>query len=422
MNISDNNNVLLAADQATVDKINSRFYSRFNYPWYPREFPYWEDGDFWRKFLCQDIGDWTLTRLPQQMKIWVAGCGTNQAIFTALKYPDAAVTGTDVSPKSIEVCRNTARQLGIENLVLEEHSLNSGRYNDAFDYIICTGVIHHNANPAITLQALSKALKKNGVMELMVYNFYHRIITTAFQKAIHIIGRLGKDMNPEEEYAVTRQLMHNFPVNNLVREYLASLDKQEESLIADALIQPVEHSFTVESLNKMAQDCGLEILQHCVNQFDVAEDRLTWNLPLAHGGYSSLADLDRWQVGNLLMLEKSPMLWFYLQRKDADHPRYSEQEICDSFLNTTFQKAATNKQRFQLTAPGEYEEISTSQVFPAPAKPVHKEALKIFNTLEQSITMREALQKAGLDSSFRTINHLRINLSTSAFPYLIAGN
>jgi len=422
MHISDNNNVLLAADQATVDQINSRFYSRFNYPWYPRDFPYWEDNDYWRRFLCQDIGDWSLTRLPQRMKIWVAGCGTNQAIFTALKYPDAEVTGTDVSPKSIEVCRNTARQLGIDNLVLEEHSLNSNRYQEAFDYIICTGVIHHNANPATTLQALSRALRKNGVMELMVYNFYHRIITTAFQKAVHIIGGLGKVMNAEEEYAFTRQLMHEFPVDNLVRDYLGSLDKQEESLIADALIQPVEHSFTVESLDKMVQDCGLDMLQHCVNQFDVAEDRLSWNLPITHTSYQNLADTDRWQVGNLLMLEKSPMLWFYLQRKDADHPRQSEREICESFLQTTFQRAGTCKYRFLLTGPGVYENIAEPQAFPAPERPVHKNALKVFSALEPHLTMQAVIEKAGLDLSFPTVNALRIGLSTSAFPYMTSGD
>lgn len=422
MGMDDKNNLLLASSQNDVDQINSKFYSRFNYPWYPREFPYYEDRDFWRKMLCQDIGDWTLTRVPEKMKIWVAGCGTNQAVFTALKYPDADILGTDVSPKSIEVCRETARQLGIKNLVLERHSLNDSRFENEFDHVICTGVIHHNADPSITLQSLSRALRKNGVMELMVYNYYHRIMTTAFQKAVHIMSQSDKSVDPELEYRIADLLMKDFPVQNLMKGFLTSLKNQEEALIADALIQPVEHSFTVESLEALAQQCGLGIISHCINQFDVAENKLTWNLDFANDNYNQLPDIERWQVGNLLMVENSPMLWFYLQKKDSDHLRPSEQDMCESFLDTTFLKTETIKHRWVLTGPGKYEKRPEQSVFPMPKTPVHRSAGKVFNSLHSNLTIREIMEMVGLDISFKTVNDLRINLSTSGLPYIVANN
>src|SRR5580692_10788841 len=97
MRIDDKNNLLLASSQSDVDQLNRKFYSRYSYPWYPTELPYLQDRDLYRRTVCQDVGDWSQTRMPEKMKIWVAGCGTNQAVFTALKFPNAQITGTDVS-------------------------------------------------------------------------------------------------------------------------------------------------------------------------------------------------------------------------------------------------------------------------------------------------------------------------------------
>jgi 2-polyprenyl-3-methyl-5-hydroxy-6-metoxy-1,4-benzoquinol methylase len=81
-----------------------------------------------------------------------------------------------------------SRNLKISNLELRQESLNDIEYKHKFDYIICTGVIHHNASPETALNTLAKALKPTGILELMVYNRYHRIETTAFQKAIRILA------------------------------------------------------------------------------------------------------------------------------------------------------------------------------------------------------------------------------------------
>lgn len=422
MNLGDKNNLSLASSQAEVDNLNSKFYSRFNYPWYPQEFPYFEDKDLWRKMLCQDVGDWTLTRMPEDMKIWVAGCGTNQAIFTALKYPNAQVIGTDISPKSIEVCKGIARQLKIKNLVIEETSLNNIRFLNEFDYIICTGVIHHNADPSITLEALSKALKQNGIMELMVYNYYHRILSNAYQKAVRKISHSERKMDLEQEYHITRQLIQKFPIENLMKDFLASLWDKEESLIADTLIQPVEHSFTIGSLNELVDGCNLQLLYHCISQFDEAQGRLSWNLDLDNDSYNSLPDIERWHVGNLLMLESSPMLWFYLQRKDSEYIRRSEQEMCRDFLDGIFSKNETVKYCYTLSSPAQYESRSKQSPFPMPTSPVNKNALKVFHAINSEISIEDILKNLKLDRSFNAVNELRINLSTSTFPYIVSCN
>src|SRR6185503_12679728 len=126
--------------------------------------------------------------VPRSPKIWIAGCGTNQAVITALRFPAATIVASDLSVTSLQTSAGTAKQLGIANVEFRNESINKASYREEFDYVICTGVIHHNAEPKTSLDRLVEALKPAGVLELMVYNRYHRITTTAFQKAIRILG------------------------------------------------------------------------------------------------------------------------------------------------------------------------------------------------------------------------------------------
>ena len=418
MRIDDKNNLYLAADQGTADKINQKFYSKYSYPWYPKEFSYVEDDDLYRKKLCQSIGDWNHERIPKKFKIWVAGCGTNQAVFTALRFPNAEVLGTDISTGSLKVCQNTANQLGITNLTLEEKSLNEPAYEGEFDYIMSTGVIHHNTDPYVTLRAISKGLKKNGVMELMVYNFYHRLLNTAFQKAVRIICRSDEQIDTESELDLTMKLVQDFPMDNILKGYLNSMKLMEESYVADALIQPIEHSYTVDSFNTMVQDSNLEVLQYCLSQFDKL-NKAHWNMDLPGEAYSSLPDLDRWQVGNLMMMEHSPMLWFYVQNNDSDYRRLSEAQICQSFLETKFSKNESVRHIHRLVG-DVYQKNTNKAAFPLPKRPPHQHAAKVLEAVDPNKTMGEVMDGLGLEKDFKTVNDIRLHLTISEFPYLVS--
>ena len=63
--------------------------------------------------------------------MWVAGCGTNQAVITALMFPGARVLGTDLSEASLEGARRNADQLGVANLELHAGSRGETRPTSA---------------------------------------------------------------------------------------------------------------------------------------------------------------------------------------------------------------------------------------------------------------------------------------------------
>jgi SAM-dependent methyltransferase len=419
----DKFNLTLAESQVAVDEINKKFYGRFTYPWAPMVFPVIADPQCGTVFLNQELGDWTHSRIPRAPKVWVAGCGTNQAVFTALRFPEGDVLGTDISSQSLAICQRSASQLGIKNLRLEERSLNTVTYSNEFDFIICTGVIHHNANPEIPLARLSEALKPGGAMEIMVYNYFHRTLPTAYQKAIrHLLGR-DAPSGLETELAVTRRLIDTFPLSNTMSEFLEAQKSDPEPKLADSLLQPVEHSYTVESMGRLLESAGLEFWLPCINQFDKADKKLTWNLEfedeMVSRYYNALPDVDRWHITNLLSIEKSPMLWFYVQRTDSPFKRKSENEVCQDFLKTKFERYSATVNHYSL-GEGGYQFVPRAMSWPSPPVPADKFAGNVFYTVDPKKTLGEVLQSLSLQPAFHLVNRIRMQLTTPLFPYLKA--
>jgi SAM-dependent methyltransferase len=409
--------------QRQVDACNREFYGRFTYPWPPMVFPSVAEAECGTIFLNQELGDWRHRRVPRDARIWVAGCGTNQAIFTALRFPDAEVLGTDISVASLDVCRRSARQLGIGNLRLEERSLNSVTFLNEFDYVICTGVIHHNADPSFVLRKLSGALRLHGVLELMVYNYYHRTLTTAFQKAIRALCGVDNGGDLDLQMAVTNDLIEDFPMSNAMGRFLQELRGRPEAMIADFLLQPVEHSYTIASLAGMMLDAGLEFLLPCCNQFDVMAGNTEWNLSFASAAaserYDGRPDVERWQISNLLMAERSPMLWFYLQRGDSGIRRKSQADVCRDFLAGRFERYAATVRNWVLSE-GEYRLSSTTLSLPSPALPRDSLLRDVVEATAPERTMLETLNELGIDHTFKTVDRIRLHLTTPLFPYLKA--
>jgi SAM-dependent methyltransferase len=407
-----------------ADQVNTNFYQRFPYPWPPMKFAYLTDPHFETIMLNQSIGDWNHDTLPENPDIWVAGCGTNQAIFIALRFPESRIIASDLSTAALNASATIAEDLHITNLELREESINHVSYKEAFDYIVCTGVIHHNANPASSLKVLAQALKPDGILELMVYNKYHRITINAFQKAISILStdQIAKESKYETELALAKMLLADVSTDNATYDTLNEYRDCPEPMLADTLLQPVEHCYNVESLDHMATLCGLELVCPCVNPFDKANDTMDWNMEFEDTKlqtfYDMLSDTRRWQVTNHLRLNESPMLWFYLQRQDSHHQRKTERQICEEFLNTRFVKNSTSQMSYILSRESKY--TLSSKATPFPALSTDRMAKRVYDLLDSNSLMKHTIQRLGIKTTFQAVNRLRLRLTTSLFPYLKA--
>jgi SAM-dependent methyltransferase len=423
MQANDLFNLTLVNSKEEVDQINKQFYGRFNYPWPPSILPVYPEG-MAEPFLNQDIGNWSHDRVPRKPKIWVAGCGTNQALLTALKFPQAEVLGTDISVQSLNACRMKAMQTGVDNLRLEEKSLNEIDYKEEFDYIICTGVVHHNADPEFTLRNIAGALKRNGVLEFMVYNYYHRLITTACQKAIREFYPVHAAIDLELELSIMKSLVSDFHYQNPMGDYVRAHSNFPEAYIADNLLQPVEYSYTIRSLEKLTDLCNLEFLLPCTNQFDATSDTLSWNMKWEdrklRDRYNELPDIQRWQISNLLMFNDSPNLWFYFQRKDADHKRKTEQEVCEEFLDTKFRKNQFYLKHYEINREGNYILNEKLISYPQPENIRDPLIRKLLEAITPNQKMKDIFRRLDWKPSFYNVNQARARLSTLEFPYLLA--
>ncbi len=83
-----------------------------------------------------------------------------QAAHYAVRWPRARVVGIDLSATSIAHSRELQRKYGLENLELRQLPIErAGELGESFDYVVCTGVLHHLSDPDAGLRALRDVLR-----------------------------------------------------------------------------------------------------------------------------------------------------------------------------------------------------------------------------------------------------------------------
>jgi SAM-dependent methyltransferase len=198
---------------------------------------------------------WPVRPYREDLSILIAGCGTSQAAKHALRWPAAQVTGIDFSETSVRCTEELKRKYNLTNLQVCQ--LPVDRVNDlemSFDQIICTGVLHHLADPDAGLRALRSVLKPDGAMHLMVYAPYGRAGIYMLQEFCRRIGIHANDEAIRDLIAALTALPPGHPLENLLRE---SPDFRQEAALADALLNPQDRSYSVPQLFDFIENAGL---------------------------------------------------------------------------------------------------------------------------------------------------------------------
>jgi SAM-dependent methyltransferase len=198
---------------------------------------------------------WPLRPYREDQSILIAGCGTSQAAKHALRWPAAQVTGIDFSATSVRCTEELKRKYNIDNLQVRELPIERvGDLKTSFDQIICTGVLHHLADPDAGLSALRGVLKPDGAMHLMVYAPYGRTGIYMLQEFCRRIGIQANDEEIRDLIAALTALPPGHPLENLLR---AAPDFRQEAALADALLNPRDRSYSVPQLFDFIEKAGL---------------------------------------------------------------------------------------------------------------------------------------------------------------------
>jgi SAM-dependent methyltransferase len=188
-------------------------------------------------------------------QILVAGCGTSQAAVYALREPDAQVTGIDISDTSLRHTRHLQQKYDLRNLDLFRLAIEEvGKLGQTYDQIVCTGVLHHLADPEIGLQALRNVLSPDGAMQLMVYAAYGRAGIYMMQEYCRLL-RIGPTAEELGELGATiGGLSADHPIAGVSRK---AKDFTYPAALADALLHPQDRAYTVPQLYAWLTHSGL---------------------------------------------------------------------------------------------------------------------------------------------------------------------
>jgi SAM-dependent methyltransferase len=198
---------------------------------------------------------WPVRPYREDLSILIAGCGTSQAAKHAMRWPAAQVTGVDFSTTSVRCTEELKRKYDLNNLQVCQLPID--RVNDlkmSFDQIICTGVLHHLADPDAGLRALRDVLKLDGAMNLMVYAPYGRAGIYMLQEFCRRIGIHANDEAIRDLIAALPAIPPGHPLEHLLRE---SPDFRQEAALADALLNPQDRSYSVPQLFDFIGKAGL---------------------------------------------------------------------------------------------------------------------------------------------------------------------
>ncbi|HJS23979.1 MAG TPA: class I SAM-dependent methyltransferase [Pyrinomonadaceae bacterium] len=189
---------------------------------------------------------WPNKEYRADLDILVAGCGTWQAARFALGHPGARVTGIDVSPTSLEHTELLKQKHDLTNLETQQLAVeNAGDLDQRFDFIVCTGVLHHLADPDAGLRALRSVLKPDGAMSLMVYAPYGRAGVYMLQDYCRKLGIGTSKEEIDDLIAVVQQLPQFHP---LLGAQGGSREFPNADALADALLNPRDRSYSVPQL------------------------------------------------------------------------------------------------------------------------------------------------------------------------------
>lgn len=198
----------------------------------------------------------------------IAGGGTGDAVvFLAhqLRKTMSEIVYIDLSTASQSVARKRLAARGLENRVkwingslLDLPRMGLGK----FDYINCSGVLHHLACPDDGLAALRSVLKDDGAMGLMVYGQYGRTGVYQMQSLFRLIGDRDADMGTQ--VTEVRELMATLPPPNWYKrgaDLFSPVESVSDSEVLDLFRHTQDRAYTVPQLYDFLDGAGLHLTE-----------------------------------------------------------------------------------------------------------------------------------------------------------------
>ncbi len=204
----------------------------------------------------------------QNFRCLVAGGGTgDSAIYLAeqLRDTSAEIVYLDISTASRNIAEKRAAVRGLTNITWITESLLSVSDLDIgqFDYINCSGVLHHLHDPEAGIQSLASVLKDDGSIYLLLYAAYGRqavyLLQTLFQETI------PQELSIHEKVAMARRIISALPAYHIFNDrnkwvHEISTNGCGDSGLYDLLLHSVDRCYDVNEVYALAASAGLNVV------------------------------------------------------------------------------------------------------------------------------------------------------------------
>src|SRR5262249_32255972 len=206
--------------------------------------------------------------LARGFRALVAGGGTGDGtsrLGEQLRVSGAEVTHLDISASSMEIARERARVRGLRNVnwlhasVLDLPRLGLGK----FDYINCSGVLHHLEEPDQGLAALASALGDHGALAIMVYGQYGRTAVYPTQDLMRRV--VGDEPDIAKKIGIAKAVLAVLPPTNWWKrgepqDASQPVSEMDDAEIYDVCLHSRDRAYTVPELSEwMEKGHGLHL-------------------------------------------------------------------------------------------------------------------------------------------------------------------
>jgi SAM-dependent methyltransferase len=338
---------------------------------------------------------WPQSPFREDLDILVAGCGSIAAAAQAFLFPKARVWGIDFSRAALEHEEFLKQKHNLANLTLRHARLeDAAALGQSFDLIVCYGVLNHLIDPATGLRALGQCLRRDGVIDLMVYGKHGRGGVTILQE---MFRGMGVQQDPGGVRVVKDTLKALLP-NHPMQSYRPITDHElssDEGLV-DTFLSRRDRPFSCGECLDLVREAGLVFQGWKENGQYHLDTRLSPQDPL----WSHLQGLDQrqyWQAVEML----DPIIsahWFHACRADRDPATYRIQFDDDAFLGYI------PVPRVSQSVPADRLRRQPALIARPPFPPMilDNEQAAVFRHMDGARSVRECLTAAGLTGESAT--------------------
>jgi len=162
-------------------------------------------GSLIEKSVARGFPEMLNRSIPPNATVLEVGSGTGQ-LGNFLSIAGRRVLSTDLCLNSLRLAERFRAANGLQNVTFAQMNLfRLPLQPERFDVVICTGVLHHTADPHGGFRGLLPLVKPGGYVLVGLYNRYGRVKTRVRRRLARVWGERVAALDPYlRAYGVTR--------------------------------------------------------------------------------------------------------------------------------------------------------------------------------------------------------------------------